>query len=195
MVFSWENMGHSFNQLAFSYPYLMTPEAIPSAAHLSGQLASRHLQISTCHHCQFAGLVGVTAVWESGKECEKMWESIGKHEICHSEVDWFYIIRHVVWKCDMVTTRIKLQRRSINPGHAWLYLGTSVHLSLSKQHPLCHAPRVHPCAQHRYQQAQGKAAEGDRHTTVAYFARNSSNSGNEGICKWRAGYLFRVELC
>lgn len=59
---------------------------------------------------------------------------------------------------------------------------------------LKHAPRVHPCAQHRYQQAQGNATEGDRHAAVAYVARNSSNNGSEGICKQHTGYLFRVNL-
>lgn len=55
-------------------------------------------------------------------------------------------------------------------------------------------PRVHPCAQHRYQQAQGNATEGDRHAAVACVARNSSNNGSEGICKQHTGYLFRVNL-
>ena len=56
-------------------------------------------------------------------------------------------------------------------------------------------PRVHPCAQHRYQQAQGNATEGDRHAAVAYVVRrNSSNNGSEGICKQHTGYLFRVNL-
>ena len=46
--------------------------------------------------------------------------------------------------------------------------------------PLCHAPRVHPCAQHPYQQAQGKAAEGDRHTTVAYSRGTLRTVGMKG---------------